>query len=84
VKCVSVDLDDESLPRPERIDLESAHRCIERGKRQIRLATEFNEPALELRARLEWLATFCKQTAQRAQAPSPRASVAYRLERSKV
>jgi hypothetical protein len=84
VKCISVELDDESVRGPESIDLVSGHHRIERGRRQVHLATELNEPALELRARLEWVVSLSKQTAQRAQASSPRASVAYGMERLEV
>src|SRR2546423_652580 len=59
MELVSVEFDDQSLPRPKCINLVSGHHGVERGQRQICLLTEANKPALELRAHLEWLAIVC-------------------------
>jgi hypothetical protein len=54
----AVELDDQSLARPEDVDLESRNARVEHRRRQSRPAAELGEAALQCRARIRRVASF--------------------------
>ncbi len=84
VESVAVELDDQTLARPKRVDLEARDKSVDPGPRQAMIVAEVKEDPLELRAgggnRTGLVGEEPKQGAEASSAASSQADVLDRIE----